>query len=110
MLARTGARVVGGSADAAAERTGLRRPPVLHRPPPSCTAVTAGLTAYAKGCGGPPELHAKAKTGGYFKCLFTSFVISNMLTELLPPNTVLSVSSALIIRLFVVSCSLFFLM
>src|SRR4029453_17096129 len=46
----------------------------------------------------------------YFRCLLTSLVISNMLTEDLPPNTVLSVSSALIIRLFLVSCSLFFLM
>src|SRR5262249_38253472 len=46
----------------------------------------------------------------YFRCLFTSFVISNMLTVPLPPKTAFSVPSALIIRLFLVSCSLFFLM
>jgi hypothetical protein len=42
--------------------------------------------------------------------LFTSFVISNMFTVDLPPNTGFSVSSDLIIRLFFASCSLFFLM
>ena len=46
----------------------------------------------------------------YFKCLPTSLVISNMLTEAFPPKTALSVASALIIRLFFASCSLFFLM
>lgn len=46
----------------------------------------------------------------YFRCLFTSFVISNMLTLDLPPKTGFSASSALIIRLFFASCSLFFLM
>ena len=46
----------------------------------------------------------------YFRCLFTSFVISNMLTDDLPPNTAFSVLSALIIRLFFLSCSPFFLM
>jgi hypothetical protein len=47
---------------------------------------------------------------GYFRCLFTSFVISNMLTADFPPKTGFSVASALIIRLFVESWSLFFLM
>src|SRR5216683_2251592 len=46
----------------------------------------------------------------YLRCLLTSFVISNMLTVALPPNTGLSISSALIIRLFFLSCRPFFLM
>ncbi len=39
----------------------------------------------------------------YFRCLPTSFVISNMLTVDLPPKTAFSVASALIIRLFFLS-------
>src|SRR4029077_7777546 len=54
-------------------------------------------------------LHPEPRSG-YFKCLFTSFVISNMLTVPLPPNTGFSASSALIMRRFFASCSLFFLM
>src|SRR5213596_2905215 len=46
----------------------------------------------------------------YFRCLPTSFVISNMLTVALPPNTVFSLSSALMLRLFFGSCRSFFLM
>src|SRR5437867_12562338 len=46
----------------------------------------------------------------YLRCLFTSLVISNMLTWDLPANTGFSVSSDLIIRRFFWSCSLFFLM
>ena len=46
----------------------------------------------------------------YLRCLFTSFVISNMLTDDLPPNTAFSEASPLIIRLFFLSCSPFFLM
>jgi len=46
----------------------------------------------------------------YFRCLLTSLVISNMFTLALPPNTGLSAASALIVRLFLGSCSLFFLM
>ena len=46
----------------------------------------------------------------YFRCLLTSLVIANMLTWLLPPNTALSASSALIMRLFFLSCRPFFLM
>src|SRR5437763_8959995 len=38
-----------------------------------------------------------------FRCLFTSLVISNMLTWALPPNTVFRLSSALIIRRFLAS-------
>src|SRR5205085_1677919 len=46
---------------------------------------------------------------GYFRCFPTSLVISNMLTW--PFLKIgLSLSSALISRLFLVSCSLFFLM
>ena len=46
----------------------------------------------------------------YLRCLLTSFVISNMLTEDFPPNTAFSVASALIIRLFFLSWSPCFLM
>ena len=46
----------------------------------------------------------------YFKCLLTSLVISNMLTWDLPPKTGFNVASDLIIRLFLASCSPFFLM
>src|SRR5262249_46538519 len=48
--------------------------------------------------------------GGYLRCLLTSLVISNMLTLLLPPKTAFRASSALIMRRFFVSCSLFLLM
>ena len=44
----------------------------------------------------------------YFRCLLTSFVISNMLTVDLPPKTVFRLLSALIIRLFFLSCRPFF--
>ena len=40
----------------------------------------------------------------YFRCFETSLVISNMLTWLLPLNTGLSASSALIMILFFLSC------
>src|SRR5262249_22609113 len=40
----------------------------------------------------------------YFRCFETSLVISNMLTWLLPLNTGLSWSAALIITLFFLSC------
>src|SRR5450759_1041637 len=46
----------------------------------------------------------------YLRCLLTSLVISNMSTVALPPNTALSASSALIMRLFFLSCRPFFLM
>src|SRR5688500_10952437 len=59
------------------------------------------------GCGmRPPSPHSRR--GGahadrdryFFRCLFTSFVISNMFTVALPPKTDFSVASALIMRLF----------
>src|SRR5438132_6154609 len=46
----------------------------------------------------------------YFRCLLTSFVISNIDTCFLPPKTALSASSALIMRLFLRSCSFLRLM
>jgi len=46
----------------------------------------------------------------YFRCELTSLVISNMDTCFLPPKTAFNLSSALIIRLLMASCSLFFLM
>ncbi len=48
--------------------------------------------------------------GYYFRCLLTSLVISNIETCFLPPKTSFNFSSALMLRLFLVSCSLFFLM
>ena len=63
------------------------------------------------GIGNPvPPFQPLSPFQPYFKCLLTSFVISNMLTDDLPPNTALSDVSALIIRLFFLSCSPFFLM
>src|SRR5262245_768773 len=52
----------------------------------------------------------KIERGYYFRCLPTSLVISNMLTCALPAKTGFSAASALIIRLFLASCSPFFLM
>src|SRR3954470_24770648 len=46
----------------------------------------------------------------YLRCLFTSFVMSNIETWPLPQKIGLSLSSALIIRRFFASCRLFFLM
>src|SRR5690606_503434 len=46
----------------------------------------------------------------YFRCLPTSLVMSNMLTCDLPPKTGFSLSSALIMRRFLLSCRPFFLM
>jgi hypothetical protein len=56
------------------------------------------------------RLQTDDRRDAYFRCFPTSLVISNMLTTALPPNTVFSAGSALIIRLFFGSCSLFFLM
>src|SRR4029079_3757674 len=54
---------------------------------------------------------SRSKTGtSYFRCLLTSFVIANMFTLALPPNTAFSLSSALIWRRFFLSWSPFFLM
>jgi hypothetical protein len=46
----------------------------------------------------------------YFMCFESNLVISNIETFFLPPKTRCSLSSALIIRRFIVSCNLFFLM
>lgn len=46
----------------------------------------------------------------YFRWFETSLVISNIDTCFLPPKTAFSLSSALIRRLLIESCSLFFLM
>ena len=46
----------------------------------------------------------------YLRWFETSFVISNIDTCRLPPNTALNFSSALIRRLLIESCSLFLLM
>ena len=46
----------------------------------------------------------------YLRWFETSLVISNIDTLLLPPNTALSFSSALMSRRLMASCSLFFLM
>src|SRR6185436_2149813 len=72
-----------------ADGTWLPRQPCIHRHQPR--AISHGAC-------------------GYFRCLLTSFVISNMLTVALPANTGFSASSALIIRLFFLSCRPFFLM
>lgn len=50
------------------------------------------------------------EAGSYLTCLFTSFVISNMLTCDLPLNTAFRLASALIIRRFFLSCRPFLLM
>src|SRR5437763_15606586 len=55
----------------------------------------------------PPECRP---TPTYLMCLLTSFVISNIETLPLPPNTGLSLSSALIMRRSFASWRLFFLM
>src|SRR5262249_18879169 len=60
---------------------------------------------------GLPEGCMPAKPAGdYLRCLATSLVISNIETCFLPPKTSLSLSSALIMRRFTLSCRLFFLM
>jgi MFS family permease len=70
-------------------------------------------------CGAPkntrpavaPARPGRSRTvGDYLRCLLTSLVISNIDTWRLPPNTSLSLSSALIMRLFLLSCRLLRLM
>src|ERR1700741_4368762 len=56
------------------------------------------------------SLNHLSPTRNYFRCLLTSLVISNMLTVFLPANTGFSLSSALMLRLFLASCRPFFLM
>lgn len=64
---------------------------------------------------GPPKraLFSSRKTGSksvdYDRCLFTILVISNMLTTALPKMS-FSLASALMLRRFLESCRLFFLM
>src|SRR5262249_33868937 len=55
---------------------------------------------------------ARKRPGGasYLRCFPTSLVMSNMLTADLPPKTAFRFASALIIRLFLLSCRPFFLM
>src|SRR5262245_6044432 len=58
----------------------------------------------------PTTNHRPLHRALYFRCVLLSFVISNMLTVFLPANTGFSLSSALMLRLFLASCSPFFLM
>src|SRR5450432_256153 len=64
--------------------------------------------------GGAPDrerpLHPNSRDASYFMCLLTSFVISNIETCFLPPNTLRSLSSALMFRRTFASCRLFRLM
>ena len=74
--------------------------------------LAASAKWYRHGEGNEPPLAAAGalKPDPYFRCFPTSFVISNMFTCDLPPNTSFSAASALIIRLFFESCRPFFLM
>src|SRR5258708_36461484 len=47
--------------------------------------------------------------GAYLRCLLTSLVISNIVTVFLPPKTAFNASSALMLVLFFLSWSPFFL-
>ena len=79
--------------------------PTVRLDGPRARGLTGG-SASARRRGRP------AATGpiGYPSCLLTSFVISNMLTTALPPNTGLRAASARMLRGFFGSCSWFFLM
>ena len=80
------------------------------------------LSQYCDVFGGKPSPGNKKplpRTGGegfsgkkksYFTCDETSLVISNMVTWDLPPKMGLRSASALMLRLFLASCRLFFLM
>ena len=59
---------------------------------------------------GPARCDPASRVDDYLRCLLTSFVISNMFTAALPPNTVFRGASALIMRLFLASWRPFFLM
>src|SRR5215475_8480450 len=52
----------------------------------------------------------KKEKASYFTCLLTNLVISNIVTVFFPPKTALSLSSALMLVFFFLSCRLFFLM
>src|SRR4029453_15073468 len=58
----------------------------------------------------PAPSNHELRSTDYLRCLFTSLVISNMLTTLLPPKTGLRAASAWMLRRFLASWSLFFLM
>src|SRR5215831_7367698 len=64
----------------------------------------------ATALGPSPKVGPTGRDRDYFRCLLTSFVIANMFTEDLPPKTALRPASALIMRLFFLSCRPFFLM
>src|SRR5713226_7393079 len=73
----------------------------------------AGCEVRGATCGemeAPGEPGRRVTFRSYLRCLLTSLVISNMLTVALPPNTAFRLSSALIMRLFFLSCRPFFLM
>jgi len=87
----------------------------MAAPPPYCGETlsrtvgpacwTTGLSGKGDYPGAPCPARRDSKES-YFRCLLTSLVISNIETCFLPPNTGLSFSSALIMRLFLLSCSL----
>jgi hypothetical protein len=99
----------------------------VHRPTPLPLPVGEGGVRVSTVAPCPARPKRKARPSGrasrihpdetrpyevavYFRCLLTSLVISNIDTCFLPPNTPTRLASALIMRLFLASCSLFFLM
>jgi len=77
----------------------------------SAAATPKSKPAWAGGTmSGRWASHRPRGSARYFRCALTSLVISNIETCFLPLNTALSLSSALMLRLFALSCSLFFLM
>ena len=75
----------------------------------ACTSGTTGdATTKRASQRGRPRRSKVAKD--QLRCLFTSLVMSNIETWLLPPNTGRSFSSALIARRFLESCRPFRLM
>lgn len=62
------------------------------------------------GSGAGAGCSAFARERRYFRCFETSFVMSNMLTDDLPPKIGFSLASALMFRRFFESCRRFFLM
>ena len=69
-----------------------------------CALGCLGLPAAALNDAGGLRL-PRIRSRDYLRCLLTSLVISNIETCALPPNTGLSLSSALIMRRFFLSCS-----
>ena len=70
-------------------------------------AVVHGGMVYVAGqlpiVPGDPDARRNPAESDYLRCFETSFVISNIETCLLPPKTSRSLSSALIMRRFVLS-------